>query len=133
MIAEDAVRQAVERFYEAVNQLQQGDPESMLALWSHAEDITHMGPRGGQQRGWAAVRTYWEDAARLAATSPGEVIAAPGDQVIRVVGDLAYVCGAERVRVTRDGQMTELAPRATNIFRHEAGQWRLVHRQAENP
>ncbi len=91
-----------------------------------------MGPRGGQQRGWDAVRTYWEEAARLAASSPAEVHAAPGDQVIRVVADFAYVCGTERVRVERDGRVSEFAPRATNIFRREGDEWRMVHRQAEN-
>lgn len=131
MVAEDAVRQVVARFYAAVNALQRGDPTLMLALWSHADDITQMGPRGGQQRGWEAVRTYWEEAARLAAASPAEVTAAPGDQVIRIVGALAYVCGTEQVRVCRDGEEHAFTPRATNIFRYESGAWCMVHRQAE--
>ncbi len=131
MGAEDAIREAVVAFYAAVNRLQRGDPTAMLALWSHADDITHMGPRGGQERGWEAVRAYWEGAARLAAASPADVAATPGDQVIRIVGNLAYVCGTEHVRVRRDGEERAFAPRATNIFRYESGAWRMVHRQAE--
>ena len=32
-----------------------GDPASMKALWSHAEDVTLMGAWGGRERGWALV------------------------------------------------------------------------------
>jgi len=77
MTADEAVRHQVEQFYAAVNRLQHGDPAPMLALWSHDAEVTHMGPHGGQQRGWAAVRTYWEEAARLPSVSPADVHAAP--------------------------------------------------------
>lgn len=118
-------------FYAAVNRLQRGDPGPMLARWSHAPDVTNMGPQGGRQEGWEAVRAYWEEAARRAAASSAAVTAAAGDLVIRVVGDLAYACGTERVRIVRDGATTEIEPRATNIFRREGGVWKLVHRHAD--
>lgn len=131
MTPEDAVRAALEAFYRAVHQLQRGDPAPMLALWSHGADVTHLGPGGGWQRGWEQVRSYYEQAARLAAASPAAVSAAAGDIAIQVEHAWAYTSGSERVQVTRDGQTTHFTPRATHIYRLEADRWKLRHRHAD--
>ena len=131
MTPEGTVRKALEAFYAAVNQLQRGDPAPMLAVWSHAADVTQLGPGGGWQQGWAQVRSYYEQAARLAAASPATVTAAAGDMSIQVEHDWAYTYGSEKVQVTRDGQTSYFTPRATHIYRLEAGRWKLRHRHAD--
>jgi hypothetical protein len=49
------------------------------------------------------------------------------------VGNLAYVLSRERIQVTREGVTECLAARATNVFRREAGTWRMTYRHAEAP
>jgi ketosteroid isomerase-like protein len=121
------------RFYAAANELQRGDPEPMFALWSHQNDAMNLGPLGGRQRGWEEIRAYFAHAALLAAANPGAVRASVKDSVIAVAGDLAYVSGTEEVCVTSDNQDRRFTARATNIYRREAGGWKLVYRHADAP
>ena len=39
-------------FHEALNLLFTGDAGPIKAVWSHADDVTSMGPVGGMQVGW---------------------------------------------------------------------------------
>ena len=121
------------QFYAAVNQLQQGDPEPMFALWSHSADVLNAGPQGGRQQGWEDVQAYFAQAARLAGANPGAVRATLGEAVTTVAGEIAYVFGLEEVRITSDGQVRHLTGRATNMYRREAGGWELVYRHADAP
>ncbi len=49
---EMAFRQAVEEFYGALNAMFEGELAPVQALWSHADDVTYMGPGGGIEIGW---------------------------------------------------------------------------------
>jgi ketosteroid isomerase-like protein len=130
----ESVERASERFYAAANHVMRGDPAPMIALWSHSADVTYIDPLRGVQRGWEALLAYWERAARMNQGAPDRVNAAADDDLlIRAVGDLAYTVGVERIEVTRDGQVTRMKARATNVFRREAGEWKLIHRHAEPP
>lgn len=53
------------------------------------------------------------------------------DQVITVVGDLAYELGCERGPATFAGQQVSLDHRVTNIYRREAGHWKIVHHHTD--
>ena len=57
---EKAVIAAQERFYTALNALFGGDAGPMEDVWSHADDVTYMGPGGGMQVGWPAVSANWK-------------------------------------------------------------------------
>ena len=57
--------EAVDEFYVALNAMFTGDLEPMKAAWSHADDVTYMGPGGGFQIGWAAVEADWRSQANL--------------------------------------------------------------------
>ena len=57
---EQAIRDAAADFYQALNSMFKGDLESMEAVWSHAADITYMGPTGGLHLGWSAVLKDWQ-------------------------------------------------------------------------
>ncbi|MHC4850946.1 MAG: PAS domain-containing protein, partial [Planctomycetota bacterium] len=63
--AENEVRAATDQFYVALNRMFTGDLAPMNAIWSHANDVTYMGPVGGFQVGWDAVRKGWEAQAAM--------------------------------------------------------------------
>jgi ketosteroid isomerase-like protein len=127
----DALRQASDRFYEAANQVVRGDPAPMMAVWSHGADATYADPRGSIQVGWDALQPYWEEAARLNRSSPLRLSATPADLLVRVQGDLAYTVGIERVRIERGDQVSGFEARATNIYRREGVEWKLIHRHTD--
>ena len=123
-----ALREMSVRFYDAVNAIQRGDPAPMLALWSRADDATYCAPSGAMVHGWSALEGYWREAAARAAQA--EPLMAAAQFVVMVLGDqLGYTVGVETVR-RMDGSVLFVA-RATNVFRREAGGWRVVHRHAD--
>jgi ketosteroid isomerase-like protein len=127
MSAEDAVRNASEQFYTAVNRMLNGNAGAMTDIWSHGAEVTIMHPIGGRQVGWDNVRGSFEQVARMA--SAGQAIL--GDQMIQVAGDVAYEIGVERGKVTFAGAQFPLDHRVTNIYRRESGQWRIVHHHTD--
>jgi ketosteroid isomerase-like protein len=127
MSAEDEVRAAAERFYTALNGVVNGDTRPMADVWSQTADATTMHPIGGRQVGWDQVWNSWQQVAGMA--SGGSVKL--GDRLIRVVGDAAYELGTEHVEATLAGQPIRREVRVTNIYRREAGAWRIVHHHAD--
>jgi len=108
------------RFYGAVNQLQEGDPVPMFALWSHRADVLNLGPQGGRQQGWAAVQGYFGQAARLAAANPSAVHDSGRDFVTVIVGELAYVAATEEVQVSSPGQVQQFTARTSTVSEHSS-------------
>lgn len=49
-----------------------------------------------------------------------------------VVGDMAYTVGFERVSTSIDGKPRTFTLRATQVYRREDGEWRVVHRHADS-
>ena len=111
------------QFYAALNALFSGELAPMTAVWSHAKDVTYMGPVGGFQVGWEAVHKDWE--AQAAMKLGGKVIAS-GMQVT-AGKDLAIVSDIETGKNTNvKGEPQKVAIRATNLFRKEDGQWKMI-------
>jgi ketosteroid isomerase-like protein len=127
MAAEDDVRQASDRFYTALNRMLNGDAGPLSEVWSHESDVTTMHPIGGRQVGWEQVRPVWEQVAHIC--SGGRVWLE--DQLLRTGGDLAYEVGTERGQATMAGQSLTLDHRVTNVYRREAGGWKIVHHHAD--
>lgn len=131
MAAEDEVRQASDRFYAALTALVNGDTGPMGAVWAHSADVTAMHPIGegiGEREvGWEQVWSVWRQVASLA--SGGQVRLR--DQLIRVGTELAYEVGKEGGEVTLAGERVQLNNRVTNIYRHEGGEWKIVHHHAD--
>ncbi|MCP2366043.1 ketosteroid isomerase-like protein [Agromyces flavus] len=48
-----------------------------------------------------------------------------------VVGDMAYTVGFERMTASIDGRPRTFTLRATQVYRKEDGDWRVVHRHAD--
>ncbi len=127
MSAENDVRKASARFYEAINQMASGDAGPMLELWAHDGNVTAMHPIGGRELGWGAVRKSWEQVAQVA--SDGQVTLK--DQFIHVVGDMAYEIGTEKGRAKFAGQPVNFEQRVTNIYERQKGEWKLIHHHTD--
>jgi len=86
-------------------------------------DVSTIHPIGGRQTGWDEVRGSFEQVAQLASGGHGEL----RDQSIQVGGDLAYEVGIEQGQITLAGEQIAIEHRVTNVYRREAGEWRIVH------
>lgn len=119
---EEGVRQAMAQFYAALNDLFEGEIDPMKAVWSHADDVTYMGPTGGMQVGWDQVLPNWE--AQAAKKLGGEV--KPERMHVTLGQQLAiaacYVVGENIV----DGKPQKVSIRATSLFRKEDGRWKMI-------
>ena len=103
-----------------------GDASSMADVWSHEDDVTTMHPIGGREEAWDAVNGSWEGVASM--SEGGEVTRT--DQV-RATGDLAYELCTESTSMTLAGEQVSLEGRATNVYRKEEGEWKVVHHHAD--
>ena len=112
-------------------ELQNGRPAAFKALWSQADEVTLSGGFGGTiERGWPAIssRLDWVGTRFSNGTNRIERI------VTRASGELGYVVQAEHLRYRVPGETSDSTReyRVTMIFRREAGEWRIVHRQADS-
>jgi ketosteroid isomerase-like protein len=117
------VRQAADRFYAALRAVFEGDVEPMAAVWSHADDVTYLGPSSSLCVGWEAVLAAWK--AQAAMNLKGDI--EPVDVHVTLGQDMAatssYVRGHN---FDRAGQRHQVAIRDTNLFRREDGVWKMV-------
>jgi ketosteroid isomerase-like protein len=132
MSGDDEVRQASEQYYAALTALLNGDAGPLMQAWSHSPDVTAMNPYGGREVGWEQLRPVFERVARMCLDSQATVRLK--DSLIRVGGDLAYETGIESGEGIIMGKPTTISHRVTNIYRREAGGWKMVHRHTDlNP
>lgn len=122
--AEDTeVKAAAEDFYSALNAMFGGDAGPMKEVWSHAEDVTYMGPGGGLQKGWPEVLAAWEEQAAL--KLGGKVT--PDRMQIAAGQDIAVTHNYELgENFDKDGNRQTVSIRATNVFRKEGGRWKMI-------
>lgn len=123
MPEKSAVKAAVTTFFEALNAMFTGDLAPMEAIWSHADDVTYMGPAGGYRVGWAEVRADWAEQAALqlgGQVKPAEIRITKADNLAVVRN---YVKGEN---VDAAGNPLKVSLRATSLFRQEEGQWKLI-------
>ncbi len=116
------VDRAVVAFHDALNLLFQGDAEPMKNLWSHADDITYMGPMGGFNLGWSAISSIWDKQADL--KLGGNVIA---ENIHVAMSPSLAVCHyMEKGSNLVDGEKQEVSLRTTTTFRKENGIWKVI-------
>jgi len=127
MSIEDEVRKASGQFYAALNRMLNGDAGPLTDIWSHSAAVTTMHPIGGREVGWDKVRESWEQVAKLASDGKVEL----KDQLIQVAGDVAYEVGTEQGQAKLGGQQVSIEHRVTNIYRREAGTWKVVHHHTD--
>jgi ketosteroid isomerase-like protein len=119
---ENTITEVTAQFYAALNAMFEGEIDPMTAVWSHADDVTYMGPDGGFQVGWEQVHEIWETQAAL--KLGGEVrVESLHVTVGRTIAIAACVEVGENFV---DGRSQNVSIRATNIFRKEGGQWKMI-------
>jgi len=120
---EKAVVAAATEFYAALNAMFTGDVTRMIDVWSHADDVTYMGPGGGFQVGWAQVLSAWKEQAEMKLGGKVE----PEEMRVSVGRDLAVAQNFERgENVDAQGKRQKVSIRATNLFRKENGTWKMI-------
>ncbi|MBI3675089.1 MAG: nuclear transport factor 2 family protein [Proteobacteria bacterium] len=118
-----AVVAANAQFYIALNKMFTGDAVPMNTVWSHGDDVTYMGPTGDVDVGWNAVLKNWQAQAKL--KLGGEVN--PIEMHLIVGQDVAIVSDYEQgANTNAKGKTVHVKLRATNMFRKEGGQWKMV-------
>ena len=116
------VRAAAAQFYVALNAIFRGDVEPMQAIWSHADDVTYLGPDGALLVGWERTLGSWTSQASL--RLGGEVRA---EHLHVMVGDdLAVVQNREIGGNRSSGSPVPVRIRATSVFRKQEGAWKMV-------
>jgi ketosteroid isomerase-like protein len=123
MAVEDEIQQASEQFYAALNHAINGDSGSMMEVWSHGSDVATMHPLGGRETGWEEVRASWEQVAQ--GFSDGQV-SIEELVVVPLSDDVAYTLGTEQGQATLGEETVSIDWRATNIYRREEGEWKMV-------
>ncbi len=121
--ADEKVRQATAQFYAALNDLFQGELDPMKEVWSHADDVTYMGPAGGMQLGWDEVLQNWASQAALRLRGmirPEKMQSIVGQQVA------VTTCFEVGENINADGRPQKVSIRATNTFRKENGRWKMI-------
>lgn len=127
MTTEDDVRAASDTFYDALEQMTNGEAGPLSDIWSHRDDVTTMHPIGGREVGWDEVRESWESVAEI--SEDGEVERA--DQLVRVIGESAYELVTEKASLVLAGKPVTSEFRATNIYRLEDGEWKIIHHHVD--
>jgi ketosteroid isomerase-like protein len=130
MAAVDDVDELIEQYQLALDEFVKGNPEPVQNLFSHRDDATIANPYGPPVRGWERIAQVTEHASSL--RRDGE---ATGFEIVAkyVTAELAYVVQVERLQ-SKVGAREDITPyslRATMIFRPEDGEWKVVHRHAD--
>jgi ketosteroid isomerase-like protein len=128
---EEFLSSVLPRLLEADDAMHHGEVEPRLATWSHRDPVTVFGALGIDKSGWDEVNQsfHWL-ASRFTDFSEiaFELVAAG------VSGDLAYTVGYERSTGSVIGRpVRTIMLRATQVYRREDGEWKIVHRHADYP
>lgn len=116
-------------------------------LWRDAEVALHDGRPGARDGTWSTREPVslfgaWMNAAnadeaqavfrRLEASFSGAVEEEVSLVAHGVSGELAYTVHREHTQTQVDGEPRDYVLRVTQVYRHEDGGWRVVHRHADN-
>jgi ketosteroid isomerase-like protein len=127
MSSEREVRKASENFYAALNSMANGDAGPMAEVWSQSADATTQHPVGGREVGSDEVLASFS---KVAAISKGGSVRLDG-QMIVAGDDMAVETGVEKGTINMAGHTVEIGHRVTNVYRKEAGAWKLVHHHTD--
>jgi ketosteroid isomerase-like protein len=113
--------------YEAEVALHNGDAGPRRAIWSRKEPVSVL----GAWRNAHGQRELAELFESLAASFSDCTSYRFELQVCDVLGDMAYTGGLEHTSASVDGQRRSYTLRATQVYRREAGEWKVAHRHAD--
>jgi ketosteroid isomerase-like protein len=101
-----------------------GDAQPRREIWSSREPVTVLGALNSAT-GRAEVDDLftWMEGTFSGCTSfRYEIVAA------EVMGDMAYTAGYEHTEAIVNGEQRSYSLRATQVYRREDGEWKVVHR-----
>ena len=107
--------------------LHNGDAGPRRAIWSRREPVSVL----GAWRNAHGQRELDELFESLAASFSDCTSYRFELQVCDVLGDMAYTAGLEHTSASVDGQRRSYTLRATQVYRREAGEWKVAHRHAD--
>ena len=113
--------------YRAELALHNGDADPRRALWSRREPVSVL----GAWRNANGQRELDELFTALAKSFSDCTSYAFELQACDVAGDMAYTAGLEHTSASVDGQPRTYTLRATQVYRREAGEWKVAHRHAD--
>ncbi|MFF2244300.1 nuclear transport factor 2 family protein [Arthrobacter sp. NPDC058130] len=113
--------------YEAELALHNGDAGPRRAIWSLNEPVSILGAWRNVfgQRELDVLFTNLEAQFSNCTSYRFELLASD------VQGSIAYTAGLEHISTSVDGEPRSYVLRATQIYRHEDGEWRVAHRHAD--
>jgi hypothetical protein len=120
-------------FYQALLQVMHANTAPMLALWSEQDDVTYSDPNGHPHQGRDGLVAYWQRAVQLNSDTPGSVEFQA--ELIMMQRSESMICTfmAEQIQMRQNDQILRLKALATNIYRYEGQQWRMIHRHSGSP
>ena len=107
--------------------LHNGDAAPRRALWSRNEPVSVLGA-------WrnAHGQDELDELFAALARSFSDCTSHEFDlQAYDVVGRMAYTAGLEHTTASIDGQPRSYTLRATQVYRHEGGEWKVAHRHGD--
>ena len=124
---EDFLEWVKTSLYQAELALHNGDSGPRRALWSRREPVSVLGA-WRNARGQSEIDALF---AYLGKTFSNCTSFTFELQAYDVIGDMAYTAGLERTSVSVDGKPRTYTLRATQVYRREGGQWRVIHRHGD--
>ncbi len=114
---------------EAARAYVQGDSDPLAALAARELPATFFGPGGGSRDGADVLATYTRDAGLFEEGSETHF------EILHMAasGDVGYWVGFQHAKAKMRGNADPIPMklRVTEVFRREAGGWKLVHRHAD--
>ena len=113
--------------YEAELALHNGDANPRRALWSQNEPVSVLGAwrNANGQREVSELFTALANSFSECSSFAIEI------EAYDLAGDMAYTAGFEHTTVSVDGEPRTYTLRATQVYRREAGQWKVAHRHGD--
>jgi ketosteroid isomerase-like protein len=111
---------ALAQFYRALNAR---DIALMEQNWDNTGQAAMDNPLGGIKRSWAEIKPVYERLFRVGGSYHFEFY----DYTLHQFGEIFYVVGRERGRVSARDQELEMKIRTTRVFRFDGSRWRQVH------
>ena len=113
--------------YEAELALHNGDAAPRRALWSRSEPVSVLGA-WRNAHGQRELDELFTSLARSFSDCTSYTFEL---QAYDMVGDMAYTAGLEHTSASVDGQPRSYSLRATQVYRREDGEWKVVHRHGD--
>lgn len=91
--------------------------------WDNTEQAAMDNPLCGIKRGWTEIKPVYERLFRVGGSYHFEFY----DYTLHQFGEIFYVVGRERGRVSARNQELEMKIRTTRVFRFDGSRWLQVH------